>query len=40
MMAATIVGIVFVPLLFILFERVSERLSRRPAARTKAAPAE
>ncbi|WP_207459018.1 multidrug efflux RND transporter permease subunit [Azospirillum sp. SYSU D00513] len=40
MMAATVVGIVFVPLLFILFERVSERLTRRPAARAKAAPAE
>jgi hydrophobe/amphiphile efflux-1 (HAE1) family protein len=40
MMAATIIGIVFVPILFTLFERVSERLTRRGGRRHEAAPAE
>jgi hydrophobe/amphiphile efflux-1 (HAE1) family protein len=40
MMAATVVGIVFVPLLFTLFERVSERFARRGVARHREAPAE
>ena len=40
MMAATIVGIVFVPILFTLFERVSEGLTRRGDRRHEAAPAE
>jgi multidrug efflux pump subunit AcrB len=40
MMAATIVGIVFVPILFTVFERVSEGLTRRGDRRHEAAPAE
>jgi multidrug efflux pump len=40
MMAATIIGIVFVPILFTLFERVSERLTRRGGRRHETAPAE
>jgi multidrug efflux pump subunit AcrB len=39
MMAATIVGIVFVPILFTLFERVSEGLTRR-GGRRASVPAE
>jgi Cu/Ag efflux pump CusA len=40
MMAATIVGIVFVPILFTVFKRVSEGLTRRGDRRHEAAPAE
>ncbi|UEM02832.1 multidrug efflux RND transporter permease subunit [Skermanella rosea] len=40
MVAATIVGIVFVPILFTLFERISERLTRSRGTRPQEAPAE
>ncbi|HYH37866.1 MAG TPA: multidrug efflux RND transporter permease subunit [Azospirillum sp.] len=32
MVAATVIGIIFVPILFVAFQRLTERLRRRPAA--------